>query len=160
MVDKNKTQTITFKSFLQERRKSKSEKKETKIDWEIRKEKWLNSITTLYEMIDTIIVKSFKELDFEVVTKKEMVRIFEEYIGYYEVENYIIKADNVTIKFFPVGTVVVNAFGRVNMVFPNETIKLVLHNWNEWKIMSGFGNSMQLVEFNEENIVQLFKENI
>jgi hypothetical protein len=44
------------------------------------------------------------------------------------------------------------------MVLPKETVKLVLHNWDEWKIVSGFGNSTKLIDFNEQNILRIFKE--
>ena len=107
-----------------------------------------------------IIINNFKKAGFQVTNKKEKVRIFEEYIGAYDVENYSITADNIEIKFFPVGTIVIGAFGRVNMILPNETVKLVLHDWNDWRIVSGFGSTNELIEFNEESIVKLFQDNL
>ncbi len=75
-------------------------------------------------------------------------------------ENYFITADGIEMKFFPVGTIIIGAFGRVNMILPNETVKLVLQDWNDWRIVSGFGSAMKLIEFNEESIVKLFQENL
>lgn len=86
--------------------------------------------------------------------------MYEEYIGSYEIDNYIIEANNILIKFFPVGTIIIGAFGRVNMLLPNDTVKLVLQDWNDWRIVSGIGSSMKLIQFNEENIVKLFQENV
>lgn len=160
MDDKNKKHIKTFSEFLADRKKNEPEKTEKKVDWEARKAQWLKSIDNLYNTVDSIIVNNFRTANFQITTKKEKVRIFEEYIGAYEVENYFITADNIEIKFFPVGTIIIRAFGRVNMVLPNETVKLVLQDWNDWRIVSGFGSAMKLIEFKEESIFKLFQENL
>jgi len=160
MDDKKKKHIKTFSEFLADRKKSEPEKIENKVDWYERKTLWLKSIDNLYNTVDIIIVNNFRNAGFEVSSKKEKVRIFEEYIGAYDVENYYIKADNFEIKFFPVGTIIIGAYGRVNMVLTNDTVKLVLHNWNDWRIVSGIGSTMKLIVFNEENIVKIFQENL
>jgi len=156
----NKKQIKTFKEFLEARKKNADEKEITKTDWDNRKIRWLKSIDQLYKIVDDIIVKSFKESGFEVSTKKESVRTYEEYVGAYEIDNYTISANSIVVKFFPVGTIIIGAFGRVNMMLPSETVKLVLQDWNDWRIVSGIGSAMKLIPFNEENIVRLFQENL
>lgn len=157
--DKKNKHIKTFSEFFENRKKNEPKKSE-KVDWEARKTQWLSSIENLYNTVDIIIINNFKKAGFQVTNKKEKVRIFEEYIGAYDVENYSITADNIEIKFFPVGTIVIGAFGRVNMILPNETVKLVLHDWNDWRIVSGFGSTNELIEFNEESIVKLFQDNL
>jgi len=157
--DKKNKHIKTFSEFFENRKKNEPKKSE-KVDWEVRKTQWLSSIENLYNTVDIIIINNFKKAGFQVTNKKEKVRIFEEYIGAYDVENYSITADNIEIKFFPVGTIVIGAFGRVNMILPNETVKLVLHDWNDWRIVSGFGSTNELIEFNEESIVKLFQDNL
>ena len=146
----NKKQIKTFKEFLEARKKNADEKEITKTDWDNRKIRWLKSIDQLYKIVDDIIVKSFKESGFEVSTKKESVRTYEEYVGAYEIDNYTISANSIVVKFFPVGTI----------MLPSETVKLVLQDWNDWRIVSGIGSAMKLIPFNEENIVRLFQENL
>jgi hypothetical protein len=158
--DKKNKHIKTFSEFFENRKNDEPKKSEKKVDWEARKTQWLSSIENLYNTVDIIIVNNFKKAGFQVTNKKEKVRIFEEYIGAYDVENYSITADNIEIKFFPVGTIVIGAFGRVNMILPNETVKLVLHDWNDWRIVYGFGSSNELIEFNEESIVKLFQDNL
>lgn len=160
MDEKKKNHIKTFKEFLEDRKKNEPEKEVKKVDWENRKTKWLKSLENLYEIVDNIIVKSFKESGFEVTTKKEKINLYEEYIGSYEIDNYIIEANSILIKFFPVGTIIIGAFGRVNMLLPSETVKLVLQDWNDWRIITGIGSTMKLIQFNEENIVKLFQENL
>ena len=92
MDDKKKKHIKTFSEFLADRKKSEPEKIENKVDWYERKTLWLKSIDNLYNTVDIIIVNNFRNAGFEVSSKKEKVRIFEEYIGAYDVENYYIKA--------------------------------------------------------------------
>ena len=157
---KNKKHIKTFKEFLKDRSKNKPDTEEQKVDWEARKNQWLQSVENLYKIVDDIIVRSFREAGYQVESQKERVRLYEEYVGAYEIDNYIIQANAIFIKFFPVGTIVIGAFGRVNILLPGETVKLVLQDWNDWKIVSGIGSSMKLIEFNEENIVRIFQENL
>ncbi|MBK8383835.1 MAG: hypothetical protein IPL16_18480 [Ignavibacteria bacterium] len=160
MDEDNKKHIKTFKEYLEVRKKNDTVKEEKKVDWQSRKIKWLSSVENLYETVDNIIVKNFKESGFKITANKEKIRLYEEYIGSYEIDNYIIEANNILIKFFPVGTIIIGAFGRVNMLLPNDTVKLVLQDWNDWRIVSGIGSSMKLIQFNEENIVKLFQENV
>lgn len=160
MDEKNKKHIKTFKEFLEDRNKNKSEKEEKKVDWDARKNQWLKSVENLYKIVDDIIVVSFKDAGYQVESKKEKIRLYEEYIGAYEIDNYTIQANNILIKFFPVGTIIIGAYGRVNMLLPGETVKLVLQDWDDWRIVSGIGSSMKLIEFNEENIVKLFQDNL
>lgn len=160
MEDKKKKHIKTISEFLADRKKNEPKKTEKKVDWDKRKTRWLKSIDNLYNTVDSIILNNFQKAGFKVTSKKEKVRIFEEYIGAYNVDNYYVTADNIEIKFFPVGTIIIGAFGRVNMVLPNETVKLVLQDWNDWRIVSGFGSTMKLIEFKEENIVKLLQENL
>jgi len=159
-MDEKKKHLKTFKAFLDERKKAESTRAEKPVDWEARKNNWLKSVDNLYSIVDQVIVKSFEDSGFKVTKTKETVRLSEEYIGTYSIDNYYIKADTIQIKFFPIGTIIIGASGRVNMVLPSETIKLVLQDWNTWKIVSGLSSSMRLVDFNEENIVKLFQENV
>lgn len=150
----------TFSEFLTDIKKNENDKSVKNIDWEARKLKWIASIDDLYNIVDEIIVSNLSKGGLPFTAKKEKVRLFEEYIGNYDVENYFIKAGRIDIKLYPVGTIIIGAFGRVNMVLPKGTIKLVLQDWDNWRIVSGLGSEMKLIDFNETNIVRLLQENI
>ena len=112
MDGKKKKHVKTFSEFLADRKNNEPEIPEKKVDWEERKTLWLNSIDSLYDKTDNIIVNNFRNAGFQVTTKKVKERIFEEYIGAYDLENYFITADNIDVKFFPIGTIVIGAYGR------------------------------------------------
>lgn len=159
-METKKKNILSFKEFLEDRKKKKAVNSETKINWEERKTKWLNSVTNLYSTIDNIIINNLESSGYVVIKEKQPARISEEYIGSYSIDNYLIKADTIQINFFPIGTIIIGSYGRVDMVLHRETIKLVLPEWGKWKIVSGFGSSMKLIDFNEENIVKIFQENL
>ncbi len=150
----------TFKEFIEERKKQQSKSEERKVDWELRKSKWIHSVNTLYSHVDNLIVKSFQDAGIKVSKVKEKTNLHEDYIGSYEIDNYTITADDIKIKFFPMGTIILGAYGRVNMLLPSDTVKLVLEDWDIWKIVTGMGSSMKLIDFNEHNIVKLLQENL
>lgn len=154
-----KKHIMTFKEFLEsKKRKEKSQKKQ--VDWDGRKKKWLSSINDLYEMVDKIIISNFIEAQYNVKSDKEEIRIIEDYIGAYIVKNYIINTESIKIIFNPIGTIIIGAYGRVNMVLPNETVKLVLPEWGQWKIVKGIAGSRELVDFDEKNIMEIFQDNL
>lgn len=150
----------TFKEFLEFKKKEQSLETGKPVDWDERKKNWLSSIDHLYGEVDKIIVANFKNAGYNVNAVKEDIIIHEDYIGSYTVKNYVITADIIKIMFNPVGTIILGAKGRVNMVLPNETVKLILFDWNKWKIVKGIGGSMQLLDFNEQNIMSAFEGNI
>ncbi len=150
----------TFKDFFYERKKHSTSAAHKNVDWESRKAQWLLAVDQLYRLVDELIVRNFQASGIQVSTRKEEVKIYEDYIGSYLTSNYIIEAEGIAIKFFPVGTIIIGAFGRVNMLLPNETVGLVLQNWNTWRIITGIGSAMKLVDFNEGQLVKLLQENI
>jgi len=159
-METKKKHIKNFKEFFEDRKKVEDISTEKKIDWDDRKLKWINSVNEFYIIVDQLIVENFKNAGYSVFTQKEVVKNFEDFIGYYEIPNYIIKSENIDIKFFPIGTIVIGALGRLNMVLPKETIKVVLSDWGKWKIVNGYGSDTKLIDFNEQNIVRLFQENL
>jgi len=155
-----KKNITSFKEYLEARKKVGFGKNEKKIDCDDRKLKWLESVDELYLAVDDIIVENLKSAGYSVSISKEVVKNTEEYIGSYDITNYFIKTDNFEIKFFPIGTIIIGALGKVNMVLSGETIKIVLTEWGKWKIVSGSAANNKLIEFNEQNIVRLFQENL
>jgi len=148
----------SFKDFLKKKKRENNTEKKT--DWMKRKKMWVNSIKSLYEILDKLIVSNFKDAGYSVTTNTDELKITEDYLGSYYVQKYIINADNITITLNPIGSTIIGAYGRVDMLLPNETIKLVMPEWDNWKIVKGIGGSRELIDLNEANVFELFKENL
>lgn len=97
---------------------------EVKIDWGKEKQDWLNFIDIFYKQ-----VKSWLE-DYH---SKGLVKysytnknITEENIGSYEVKKLDLTLAGSRVTFDPIGTLLIGAKGRIDLVGPKETIKFVL----------------------------------
>lgn len=97
---------------------------EVKIDWGKEKQDWLNFINIFYDQ-----VKSWLE-DYN---SKGLVKysytnknITEDNIGSYEVKKLDLILAGSRVTFDPIGTLLIGAKGRIDLVGPKETIKFVL----------------------------------
>jgi len=152
-METRKKTVKTFKEFLSEKKNTQDGNKD-KVDWHERKLKWLESIDLLYRWFDDNVSKSLKESGYDVKSSLEKITLYEDYIGSYETENYFIEGGPVSLKLFPAGTLIIGAFGKVNMQINGNTVKLVLEDWGKWKIVDGIGSSMRLRDLSEEHLVK------
>ncbi len=88
-------------------------KNEPKIDWNFQKEKWLSHISNLYYEID-LWTTEFQEEGIFKITKTQK-KITEEEIGEYDIETLSISTDDNTLILDPVGTLLIGAWGRINL---------------------------------------------
>jgi len=150
----------SFKQFLEDKKLEHESNPQEKMDWRARKYKWLNAVEYLYEVVDEIILSNFESAGYNTTSDKEEIRITEDYIGTYTINKYSINADDIEIIFNPIGAIIIGAYGRVDMMFAFENIKLVLTEGDKWKIVDGIGGARKLIDFNEENIFQIFRNTL
>ena len=150
----------TFQEFLENKKVELDKPNIKRVDWELRKNEWVEAVNTLYDKVDEIIVANFRKAGYNVSTQKKDRTIIEDFIGAYSVADYVLTTDSFRIFFNPVGTIIIGSKGRVDMILPAGTVKLILTDNNEWKIVKGFSVSMELVDFNEKNIQKVFEEAI
>jgi len=155
-----KKQTLSFPEFLEKKRIELQNPKIKRIDWDLRKKEWLDAVERLYNYVDTIIVTSLIAAGYDVKTEKDEIKISEDFIGSYIINNYTIRTEQFKIYFNPLGTINYGFHGQVDMVMPTEKVKLVLTEKNEWKIVKALSVPMELMEFNEKNIQKIFEENL
>jgi len=94
------------------------------IDWDKKKDEWLGDLKKFY-----VLVKSFLNDFFE--TKKvsldeETITIDEELIGKYDVKKLMLYFKNNKVVFEPIGTNLIGAKGRVDMIGSVGTVRFVL----------------------------------
>jgi len=146
--------------FLVEKRNDKPSFSDN-IKWNKNKDAYIIALNELYKLVDKFLVDNFKKAGYKVKTRKEKTNITEVFIGYYEVDKYLIVADNIEITFLPMGTIIASANGRVDMVFNFESIKIILNEAdNKWKIVEGIAPFFKLKDFNEKNLLKILKDNL
>lgn len=114
---------------LKDLEKFLAEKKEEKvavstIDWKQEKLRWLHYIDEFYLRIEEWLVP-YKAKDLLQYTFEE-ITLSEENIGDYKTRRLRLEISNDSVVFDPIGTNLIGAFGRIDMVGKNGTIKFLL----------------------------------
>lgn len=110
------------KEKFEEYLKSQQNTQDKTIDWELKKEEWIKEIDTFLEQIKSY----FEKYRDSVVIHEQSLTINEEYLGAYEIKKLIVKFNNDTVTFTPIGRNIIGAKGRVDMEGKAGKVKFVL----------------------------------
>ncbi len=120
--------TESDKERLRQIAKTKNGKEEGKpIDWEKKKENWLEQLSLLYQEIEHWLsdVEGIK-------IQKQQIWISEEYIGRYQVDRFLVYIGDNLITFTPRGTLIMAARGRIDVhSSSNKRVMIVLQRKGE-----------------------------
>lgn len=116
-----------FDDFINKQLDTKNNIEKT-INWDSKREEWLKYLAEFYETIKTFLNEyaTAGKLSYQ-YSKKD---IFEEYIGSYPVDVLDIKLGEQKVRLEPIGTNLIGAKGRVDLIGANGKIKFVLVNKN------------------------------
>lgn len=104
--------------------KQSSETKESEIDWSKKQDEWLEYLKKFYKKIEFYLQKYISREQIRITYGSK--KISEEYIGAYEVSTAIICIGKNQVRLDPIGTNLIGAKGRVDMIGPNGKVKFVL----------------------------------
>jgi len=101
---------------------------ESAIDWDKIRDKWLEQLALFYKDIGNFLAdyEKAKKLSYQ-FSKKD---IFEESIGSYSVQIMDIQLGKHKVRLEPIGTNIISADGRIDLIGANGKVKLVLVNKN------------------------------
>lgn len=99
---------------------------ESAIDWDKVRDKWLEQLDQFYAQVKQFLDDYEKsgQLSYQFSEKS----IFEEYIGHYSVEVMDIQLGKHKVRLEPIGTNIISANGRVDLIGANGKAKFVLVN--------------------------------
>lgn len=123
--------SVTLSQFLREK-KLRSEEESGKIDWDAWRDQWLQSVRRLYETIEEWL-HDLKE-DGTVTISYQTRSLSEEHVGEYETECMVIHVGSERIALEPLGTIIVGAYGRIDLRGSNGNVMLVEPEWKDWQI--------------------------
>lgn len=124
----------SFEEFL--KRKNKDEKP---IDWGSRKTSWLNSVNEFYLHINSWLAP-FMNSSLLKIDKKD-IQVYEQYIGHYYAPQLDIRIGNDIVSLTPKGTIIIGAYGRIDLRGPKNEIIILEEKWNNWKFVSKYDTS-------------------
>lgn len=111
----------TFKEFVEKQAKTSQE---VKIDWAKKLDDWKRYLDQFYSMVDGFLQPYVESNKIEI--QKADIGLQEEYIGAYTVSKLTIRLGENEIILKPIGTNLIGAKGRVDMLGPKGQVKFVL----------------------------------
>jgi hypothetical protein len=163
-----------FEAFLEKQDAIK--KKEKQIDWNKRKQKWLDYIEQFYDLVQGWLIE-YQDKGQAFVDFMPLL-LNEEHIGRYETKSLHLSFGHQEVVFSPIGTQLIGSLGRIDMVGHAGKVKFFLVdketsrskkpvsifmdkpqspiNWT-WKIATP-PPSIQFLELNEESFFEALME--
>lgn len=147
----------TLTEFLRQQKKADKPEGLTK-----RKKEWSNALKALFQQINTWLADAKKE---KLVNVKEgEIQITEKALGTYKAPymtlNFTSKFDKKIVEIRPVGSMIIGADGRVDMVSPKGTyLFLFVASTNKWVHGSG-KQPVDFPELTEELFTELLKRSL
>ena len=105
-----------------------SETRESEIDWSKNLDEWLEHLKKFYNKIESYLQKYVSGGQIRIAFGNK--KIFEEYIGEYEVSTATVHLGKNQVRLEPIGTNLIGANGRVDMIGPNGKVRFVLVDEN------------------------------
>jgi hypothetical protein len=140
-------------AFLRSKAAASPEPEEN-IDWEARKEEWLSNLNDLYALIRSWLrpLEEDGTLSYSIT----QVTLQEDYLGSYSVDALSLHIGNQRIEFYPKGTLIVGAEGRVDVRGPKAVRTLVLSN-GQWSVVER-SPRLKMLPFNEDSFQDMLQE--
>lgn len=125
------------------------------IDWQAKKEEWIQSLNDLYKTItDKYLAPSIA--DKTVTVAESPKQISEEYIGDYVVTELILQVGDEKVMFSPKGMNIVGASGRVDLRGDMGDVTIIRQG-KEWAVVATRTPKRTVVPLNEESLLGALK---
>jgi len=115
-----------FGKFLEQKARATTET--PPVDWEAQKRFWLEKLADFYSTVEQYLAE-FRDSG-KVKLKMARVSLNEEHIGQYQANSMAILFGSDKVILAPIGTLLLGARGRVDMIGPAGTVKFVLTGKN------------------------------
>ncbi len=136
------------------RAKAKESKPEAEVDWELKKNTWLKNIDQLYNQVVAWLEPLVKE---KVVRfERKSARLEEEPIGSYEADILKIYIGNQEVIFYPKGTLIIGAQGRIDLK-GHRAARSIIFNNDQWFVVERTPK-IKTLPFDEQSFQDILSE--
>ena len=133
-----------------------TEAREQPVDWEARRREWLNALNGFYETIRAWLAPSISGGAVSVSEERAILK--EEYLGQYDAPSLVLTIAKAHVRFRPVGTLLVGAKGRIDMLCGRHVAMIILDG-KGWHFAKRHGDAPPtLTDFNEDTFSLALRE--
>ena len=111
-----------FEDFVRAKNKEATEK--PRVDWDARKAAWIKQVNGLYDKISVLLSDYIDKGTISVA--RNPIQIAEERLGTYSVDELSIEIGENTVRLVPVGTIIIGASGRVDLIGERGRVRVIL----------------------------------
>jgi hypothetical protein len=126
------------------------------IDWQARKDAWVKAIGELYKTIREEYLAA-AVADGMVKISVESKEIMEDYIGRYKVPVLVLQVGQEKAQFFPKGTNIVGATGRIDLVGDMGEVTIVQQVSDRWAVVASRTPTLKIIPLDEESLLEALK---
>lgn len=116
----------TFEEFVRREQEAVKVSNEERVNWQVRKAEWLQSLDELYSQVDGYL-KPYIDAG-QVAIAYGAIQLNEEHMGPYSAKEMLITIGSKTIKLEPIGALIFGSRGRVDLVGILARAQLLLLN--------------------------------
>lgn len=98
--------------------------RQEEVDWDLRRERWLEKLGEFYNFVDSSLKKYVDRDKVRIIHGTKSLN--EQYIGSYEAPTRLVEIGDNRISLVPVGSMLIGAYGRVDMQGPRGRVKFAL----------------------------------
>ena len=104
--------------------------RQEEVDWDLRRERWLEKLGEFYGFVDSSLKKYVDRDKVRIIHGTKSLN--EQYVGSYEAPTRLVEIGDNQISLDPVGTMLIGAYGRVDMRGPYGSAKFALISESEF----------------------------
>ena len=126
------------------------------IDWDDRRNKFLDAVNGLYKQIETELDEPIKQKT--VTAQRRQKLLTENYIGTYSVDDLVLVIGGEQVRFSPRGRNIVGAAGRVDVIGERGEATLILQPSNScWEFVQTRQPSLRTVPFDDSTLAKVLQ---
>jgi hypothetical protein len=126
------------------------------INWDDRRDKYLDAVNGLYQQIEAVLAEPIKQKS--VTLQRRPKKLTESYIGTYSVDDLILVIGDEQVRFSPLGRNIVGAAGRVDVVGERGEATLILKlDSMEWEFVQSRQPALRTVPFDDSTLAEVLQ---
>lgn len=137
------------------KKKNQAAKSHDAIDWDSRRQSYLDAVEELYRQIEEILAESIRQG--LVAVRRRPKPLTESFIGNYSVDDLILVIGDEQVRFSPRGRNIAGAEGRVDVIGERQEVTLVLQKDVGWGVVESRQPRLRIEPLSESTLSEVLR---